>query len=86
MTKAELIKELAADLKESAARNRMQREGGHIVEVDAELSTAQYKAYATLIVEYKNGKQISVDCVGGLLTIKTGNIESISNLINNLLQ
>jgi hypothetical protein len=86
MTKAELIKVLAADLKESAARNRMQREGGHIVEVDAELSTAQYKAYGVAEIEYNEGVQVAVECHAGILTLKSGNVEIISNLIKNLLQ
>jgi hypothetical protein len=86
MTKAELIKALAADLKESAARNMMQREGAHIVEVDAELSTAQYKAYAVAEIEYSEGVQVAVECHAGLLTRRTGNVEVISSLIQNLLQ
>jgi hypothetical protein len=86
MTKSEIIKQLAADLKESAARNRMQREGGHYVEVDAELSTAQYKAYGMAEIEYSEGVQVAVECHAGILTLKTGNVEIISNLIKNLLQ
>jgi hypothetical protein len=86
MTKAELIKALAADLKESAARNMMKREGAHIVEVDAELSTSQYKAYAVAEIEYSEGVQVAVECHAGLLTRRTGNVEVISSLIQNLLQ
>jgi hypothetical protein len=86
MTKAQLIKTLAADLKESAARNRMQREGGHIVEVDCSMSTQEYRAYGFAIVEYMGSVQVAVRCHAGLLTRETGNVEVISNLINNLLQ
>ena len=86
MTKSEIIKQLAADLKDSAARNRMQREGGHIVEVYAELSTAQYKAYGMAEIEYSEGVQVAVECHAGILTLKSGNVEIISNLIKNLLQ
>jgi hypothetical protein len=86
MTKAQLIKALAADLKESAARNMMKREGAHIVWVNSELTTAQYIAVAHAAVEYNDGEQVSVECHGVILTRKTGTTELIGNLIKNLLQ
>jgi hypothetical protein len=86
MTKAEIIKQLAADLKESAERNRMQREGGHYVEVDSWVSTPEHLAYALAKVEYNDGIQIGVKSVGALATRRSGNMEIIGNLINNLLQ
>ena len=86
MTKAELIKALAADLKESAARNRMQRKGGNFVEVDCLLSTPKYMAYGEAKFEYCDGLQVSVECVGGLLSRKAKSITDIGGLIINLLQ
>jgi hypothetical protein len=86
MTKAELIKALAADLKESAARNRMQREGGHYVEVDSWVSTDEYLAYGAAVIEYSESVQVGVTSEGIIMTRKTGHTEIIRSLIQNLLQ
>ena len=86
MTKSEIIKQLAADLKESAERNKMQREGGHYVKVDNEMATDQYRALAMATFEFRDNTQIRVRCDAGILTISTGNVEVISSLIENLLQ
>jgi hypothetical protein len=86
MTKSEIIKQLAADLKESAARNRMQREGGHYVEVDSWVSTDEYLAYGAVVIEYSEGVQVGVTSEGIMFTRKTGHTEIIRSLIQNLLQ
>lgn len=86
MTKAQLIKEFAADLKESAARNRMQREGGHIVQVDGSVWATDYMVSGEATIEYMGSVQVAVKCHAGLLTRKTGTTELIGNLITNILE